>query len=241
MYLTGIQYDGEIESPPNTWLQKWRNFSTIKKFSRILPEPSITVLDESFSNIQKFSNKNKHTIVKKWFWNAHLDHFRFRVHFPIYTWPARSPFLISSKDNWLNMRSEPKRTVRRVGNGQLSKSGRSWEEARCRTLSWSRPSWTIVFTHGLTGAFKPVRPSTFLYRPLLLPWPNQLEKLTIRRRSNLVKVLTTIVSRTVFENFLHLGIKSKIVSIFFEWSNINDFICSIRVIEAFKPVPKIND
>ena len=56
-----------------------------------------------------------------------------------------------------------------------------------------------------------------------------------------MKVLTTIVSRTVFENFLHLGIKSKIVSIFFECSNINDFICSIRVIEAFKPVPKIND
>ena len=66
-------------------------------------------------------------------------------------------------------------------------------------------------------------------------------KLTIRRRSSFVKVLTTIVSRTVFENFLHLGIKSKIVSIFFELSNINDFICSILVIEAFRLFPKIKN
>ena len=56
-----------------------------------------------------------------------------------------------------------------------------------------------------------------------------------------MKVLTTIVSRTVFENFLHLGIKSKIVSIFFELSNINDFICSILVIEAFKLFPRIEN
>ena len=113
-----------------------------------------------------------------------------------------------------------------------------------------KPKWMIFIVDGVeSGRFREwtregVKVDGPFNRPLPTHFHNKmngsaLSKLTIRRRSSLVKVLTTIVSRTVFENFLHLGIKSKIVSIFFEWSNINDFMCSILVIEAFKPVPKI--